>query len=248
MRIKQITTASAKGIRSYMEDYAIQVTSEEGTLVAVFDGHGGHSAAEKAAEYFPVFFSAEMLLWKSMTASAFRAAIGHLASTLYPMPSGSTLSAVYIPAAENVVYTAVLGDSPVLIGNKSEVWFGPDHNVRSNEAEADAARARGGFITGGYLFASLSGQGLQMARALGDFELNKVLSREPELQVSLVGEDDFILVATDGLFDPGHKNFKASADAVVELIRNPSTTAQDLVNDALNRQTGDNVTCTLLRL
>jgi serine/threonine protein phosphatase PrpC len=144
------------------------------------------------------------------------------------------------------VYTAVLGDSPILIKTETLVWSGPDHNVRTNPAEREAAEARGGYCDGAYLFRNMHSQGLQMARALGDSHLRGVISTEPEInEVPIVGSG-FILVATDGLFDPAHRKFEESKRQVLALIKDGAD-AQFLVGDAIRRQTHDNATAILAR-
>jgi serine/threonine protein phosphatase PrpC len=140
-----------------------------------------------------------------------------------------------------------MGDSPILIKDKDgKINISPDHNIRTNDAERRAAEDRGGFCDGGYLFASFDGMGLQMARALGDSHLNKVLSRLPDVYAVEINENSFVLVGTDGLFDPGHWNFKVEADAVVKLI-DEGADAAALVTRAVNIPTGDNVTAILAR-
>ena len=248
MHVQQISVAQNQGNRSYMEDYSVHVTFDDGSLFAVFDGHGGHETAQQASYAFPSYFKEAMDQQNRDIPLALRNTIIKLERDTRYMNSGSTLSAVYLPFEKDVAYTAVLGDSPILIGCDKGYWTSPKHNVRTNKPEADAARARGGFIDGGYLFTSLDGPGLQMTRSLGDKALDRVLSREPEQDTVKVLRGGYVLVATDGLFDPGHKDFLASADLIVDLIRDPNTTAQELVEDALRRRTGDNVTAILVRL
>jgi serine/threonine protein phosphatase PrpC len=250
MIIKTLTEAEAKGSRSYMEDTHFVSTRPEGTLLAVFDGHGGHEASERAFEQFASLFLVQMGKDVGDVSRALRASIFYLAETLRDYKDGTTLSAVYVPKEGNIVTAAVIGDSPILIGGSTSLWVGPDHNVRSNPAEADAVQERGGFIANGYAMEHYSGSGLQMGRALGDMGLSSILSTEPEIKEVLITNETFILVATDGLFDPGHRNHDAIGD-VVKLLRSGSHgefTAEDLVRNALYRKTGDNVTAILARL
>ncbi len=91
------------------------------------------------------------------------------------------------------------------------------------------------------------GSGLQMTRALGDATLSKVLDRTPEVSVRLLGAGSFVLVATDGAFDPGHNNTNGAIDEVVNLIESGNE-AQEIVDRALEIPTRDNVTALLVRL
>lgn len=250
MKIKTLTSAEAKGRRSYMEDFHFTSIRPEGTLLAVFDGHGGNEASEKAMLEFHAYFDFQLEMFeKGNIRDTYRTAVASLAEVLKDYQDGTTLSSVYIPTEGNIVTTAVLGDSPILIGGATSLWVGPDHNVRSNPAEADAVTERGGFIQNGYAWRRFDGQGLQMGRALGDAPLRQILSTEPEIRELLITDETFILVATDGLFDPGHSNPDAIGD-VVKLLRSGSHgefTAGELIQNALHRETGDNVTAILAR-
>jgi serine/threonine protein phosphatase PrpC len=165
------------------------------------------------------------------------------------MRAGSTASLVFIPKDESRVDVAVLGDSPVLVSRPDgSIWVSPEHNIRTNEAEADAAIKRGGFVHSGYLFASYDGDGLQMSRALGDYELDRVLSREPEVFSHVLGKDSWVLVCSDGAVDPGHGAAQANIDTIVRMIEDEDADAQDIVDRALAAKTGDNVTAILVRL
>jgi len=125
------------------------------------------------------------------------------------------------------------------------LWIAPEHNVRSNKAEADAAIARGGLIGGGYLMASYIGSGLQMSRAFGDASLSSVLNREPEIFTLNLDKYSWVLVATDGAFDPAHTS-DAGSKAVLDLVQYGKD-AQSIVDRALAVPTRDNVTAILWR-
>jgi serine/threonine protein phosphatase PrpC len=157
---------------------------------------------------------------------------------------------VFIPKDESRVDVAVLGDSPVLVSRPDgSIWVSPEHNIRTNEAEADAAIQRGGHISGGYLFASYRPEvGLQMSRALGDAHLDRVLSREPEVFSHVLGKDSWVLVCSDGAVDPGHGAAQANIDTIVRMIEDEDADAQDIVDRALAVPTRDNVTAILVRL
>jgi serine/threonine protein phosphatase PrpC len=262
MHINSVNVAAEKGNRDYMEDRYISYDKPEGILLAVFDGHGGSEASTyawgKLAPYFfesLAFFKEEFPSEKQVT-YALRDAIKQLAVHLADCEAGTTLSAVFIPTEGEMAYTAVLGDSPIIIKSESRdevlgmthftTWVGPDHNVRSNPTERMAAEARGGYCDGAYLYRNMHSQGLQMARALGDSHLRGVISTEPEInEVPIVGSG-FILVATDGLFDPAHRKFEESKRQVLALIKDGAD-AQYLVDNAVLRDTYDNATAILAR-
>ena len=159
------------------------------------------------------------------------------------------MSLVYVPLSlmDGKVWVAILGDSPVIVMDaEGKVDVSPMHNARSNPTERDAAIARGASFDGNYIYAGFSGPGLQMTRAMGDRELVRVINREPEVYSRIVGPDSFVLVATDGLFDPSHRNLEPEIATVVDQIQ-AGASAQTLVDRAIALPTGDNVTAVLVR-
>jgi serine/threonine protein phosphatase PrpC len=84
-----------------------------------------------------------------------------------------------------------------------------------------------------------------MGRALGDAELSPILSHEPEIsQVFPVGE--WLLIGSDGIFDPAHYDFKEAAEEIILAIE-LGDDAPRLVERAVAKPTRDNATCILVR-
>ena len=252
-----ITTARAQGNRYYQEDrYVVYKEIDTGgTLVCVMDGHGGEQSAEACYQsiHLHVWNGIKSLKTKD-TAERLRALVSILHEQTKDNQSGTTFSCVYLPKKSSKIWIAVLGDSPVIVSVVGDGYHvSPEHNVRSNEEEAKAAVARGGFIEGGYLFTDnpnydLTGPGLQMSRALGDAPLDRVLSREPTIYSLPFKRGDWALVCTDGLLSPSH-NKKAQKDRlehIVKLIKEGKN-ADNLTDDAIKAKTGDNVTAILIR-
>jgi len=216
--------------------------------MAVFDGHGGAQVSHLASERFPVLFVNEITEPGTTPAQAFERSIAKLNLETQHFVPGSTLSAVFVPAKGDTATCAVIGDSPIIVKDaEGKTNIGPEHNVRTNLAEAEAAKKRGGFVGGGYLYATYNGDGLQMARALGDSGLAKVLSRVPDIYEVKLGPSSFVIVATDGAFDPGHYEFTKAAEAVVALVEGGGDAAA-VVDRAVKIPTGDNVTAIVVRL
>lgn len=248
LTLTAVSTATAQGRRPYQEDRFFTFSSAEGLCFGVFDGHGGDTVADIAQEEFPGMLVDELGEPGATPQDVLLKAFARLNEATKSHYQGSSASVVFLPWSGDLVHVAVLGDSPVVIKRADgSIWHGPDHNVRSNKDEAAAAQARGGFIINGYLTAHFSGPGLQMARALGDVELAKVLSRTPEISTQVLGVGSFVLVATDGAFDPGHENTNEAADEIVALIQSGGD-AQAIVNRAVAIPTGDNVTALLVRV
>jgi serine/threonine protein phosphatase PrpC len=244
----EMTQASAKGHRSYQEDRSVVYwVPEEGYLLATFDGHGGEECADYCAKrlislYHEIRNSLLIVNYENLM----RAIFHYLHDETEHMGPGCAASIAFIPANGYETIVGVLGDAPVLIRKADgEIWLSPEHNVRTNPAEVDAAIARGGYVQSGYLFVRLSGSGLQMTRALGDRFLGTVLNREPEVFRLPTGPGSFVLVGTDGLFDPSHATHPS--DKIAQNIIDGAS-AQQLVDNALAVPTGDNVTAILVKL
>jgi serine/threonine protein phosphatase PrpC len=247
VNLKPITQATAKGGRPYQEDRLFKATMQEGVLIAIFDGHGGHETAHWASEEFHGLFVDAIGEPKATPRTAFKNAIHKLAIMTQAQGPGSTLSAVFIPAKGNTVTCAVLGDSPIIIKDaKGKINIGPEHNVRTNEVEAQRVRDLGGFVVDGYAYDNRFGGGLQMARALGDSSLARILSRVPDVYSVKVNKDSFVILASDGVFDPGHYNFHEAANTIVKLVEEGAE-AQALVDRAVQIRTGDNATAFVAR-
>lgn len=241
-----MTHASEKGRRTYQEDrHVVYWVPDEGYLLAVFDGHGGWEAAEVCAINLVSVFH-EHLTTRYAWENLLRVVFKELHEKTAHMSSGCAASIAFIPKNGKEAIVGVLGDAPVLVRKANgELWLSPEHNVRSNPAEVKAAEDRGGIVHGGYLYSGFRGGGLQMSRALGDVNLSTVLSREPEIFRLPLKAGDWVLVGSDGLFDPSHATHPS-----VEIGRmiDEGADATALVQHALDVPTNDNVTAILVKL
>lgn len=191
MKNTTISTYQERGPRSYQEDRIFFRKFPDYDILAVMDGHGGAAVAELTKSW---------LTTDHPQPTTLGAYVASLASRVMHTHMGTTLSLVAVTPTD--WYMAVLGDSPVAVITGDQVVMGPDHNVRTNAAEAQAVQDRGGYILGGYACSS-DGRGLQMSRALGDNQFSWI-SHEPELMRGSVSEETVIVVASDGCLDPGH--------------------------------------------
>lgn len=245
----RVSVGTAKGTRSQQEDRYLVLPTKAGLYLGVFDGHGGDECAAYCADVLP-----SILAHNPDTNPGLAAALAELDEETNTMDSGSTASIVFIPDGTREIRVAVIGDSPVIAKlNDGSIWVSPEHNVRSNRKEAEEAKKRGGIISGGYLYSSYSGNGLQMSRALGDYSLDKVLSRVPEMFSHTLSEDGFVMLATDGAIDPAHIGGQYGSAPVspisdiVHLIEKGADAGR-LVKNALDIPTRDNVTVILAQV
>lgn len=228
-----ITTKTIKGPRPYQEDrYFVGCTFDgHGEILAVMDGHGGDQCAEQIRQQLQVL---------NISGETLRHSVQQLAFNCAALDSGSTLSLVVIE--NDVAQVAVIGDSPVVIANGDDVWVSPEHNVRSNPAEAEAAQSRGAVICNGYACDPVSGAGLQMSRALGDRKLSKFISTEAEYFQIPLKAGAIVLVCSDGLVDPAHYS---SLHFTAEDLKDAD--ANSLIESARRRGLQDNATAVMWR-
>jgi serine/threonine protein phosphatase PrpC len=245
-----ITVATAQGSRTHQEDRMVNtlidlpgVSNGSGCLMAVFDGHRGAATAEKASQTLPDRFASVLKSQKGNVIEALRDTMHALAELTRKEVAGSTASIVYIPDEGRRAYAAVLGDSPVaFLDSGDQLHIGPDHNVRTNPAERLAAETRGAVYSGGYVEDSEApGTGLQMSRSLGDVDLDRILNREPEVYSVALGKKSLLVLGTDGLLEPYAGPLHQQMKRLVEMVRQGAD-AQMIVDDAIRRDTGDNVT------
>lgn len=246
------TVASEQGTRSYQEDRHVVGSYDVGgrsvLLLAVMDGHGGSETAELCTKELPKQFQNALEKDGADITEILRDVVEQLHKVTSGMHSGTTISLVALPKNERKAYIAILGDSPVIVSDRKGTFrVSPEHNARTNMAEREVAVKKGAEYGGGYLYEPNSGKGLQMSRALGDCELAQFLNREPEVYAVDLGEKSFVIVATDGVFDPRHKNTDLEVDRLSEMVARGAN-AEDLVQDAVKRQTGDNATAIVWRM
>lgn len=245
-----VTSAQEQGPREYQEDRSfykrIKNPDCHGWLLAIMDGHIGSSVAELCAKEIENLFVLQ-------DADHAEEALLHLASDLnaktFNHSAGSTLSVACVLEDQRRVSIAILGDSPVIVlDSYGELHVSPEHNVRSNLKEREAAINRGGMYEDGYIFDKFDrnyDRGLQMSRALGDAYLGSVLSHEPEIYT--ISDPQWILVASDGLLDPSHANSKTLLGEIQEYAK-AGASAKKLMSWAVARGLRDNATVLVWRL
>lgn len=240
-----VTSAVLEGKKGTQEDRhfykRIGGPKFHGWLLAVMDGHGGSAVSELCVKEIGEAFK---LSDPADTEDALKDLVLRLdlkTSDFYEM--GTTLSVACILESHNKVSVAILGDSPVIVlDKKNKLHVSPEHNVRSNPDELEAAKKRGGVVLYDYLYVRGGDYdyGLQMSRGLGDSALQNVLSREPEIYT--IKDPVWVLVASDGLIDPGHR---ANSKKLHEQIENYAKRRDDgtnLIQWAETRFPRDNVT------
>lgn len=258
------------GPRSTNEDQHIQIDDlrchlgsqcswgEPTAFYAIFDGHGGPGAAafmkNNALRFF--FKDAELPQasdidkkflhdLESCLRRSFLLADGALADEHSAVDSycGTTALTALILGRNLVVANA--GDCRAVLCRKGiAVQLSQDHRPTC-QVERKRVENLGGTIECGYLNGELA-----VTRALGDWYMKlpfgsaSPLIAEPEVQWSVLGEDDeFLIIGCDGIWDV------ISNQEAINLVRralrvhdDPQQCAEELVKQALRQDTCDNVT------
>nr|KJB29101.1 hypothetical protein B456_005G084400 [Gossypium raimondii] len=241
--------SSFKGKRPSMEDfYETRISEVDGQMVAffgVFDGHGGSRTAEylknnlfKNLSTHPDFIkdtkTAIVETFKQTDADYLNEEKGQ------QKDAGSTASTAVLLGDRLLV--ANVGDSRVVASRAgSAVPLSIDHKPDRSDERLRIEDA-GGFIiwAGTWRVGGI----LAVSRAFGDKLLKPYVVAEPEIQEEEIDGVDFIIIASDGLW-----NVLSNEDAValVQHITDAEAAARKLIKEAYARGSSDNITCVVVR-
>ncbi|KAI8531425.1 hypothetical protein RHMOL_Rhmol11G0135900 [Rhododendron molle] len=241
--------SSFKGKRSSMEDfYETSISEVDGQMVAffgVFDGHGGSRTAEylknnlfKNLSSHPDFIKDT----KSAIVEAFRQTDADYLNEAkgQQKDAGSTASTAVLLGDRLLV--ANVGDSRVVACRAgSAVPLSIDHKPDRSD-ERQRIEQAGGFII--WAGTWRVGGVLAVSRAFGDKLLKPYVVAEPEIQEEEIDGIDFIIIASDGLW-----NVLSNKDAVtiVQDIKDAEAASRKLIQEAYARGSSDNITCVVVR-
>ncbi|GER49700.1 protein phosphatase 2C family protein [Striga asiatica] len=252
-------SCAEKGPKQYMEDEHICIDDlplhlgdtasfpSPGAFYGVFDGHGGTDAAcfvrTNILKYIVdnSFFPA--CLEKAIKSAYLKADYTFADDTSVDISSGTTALTAFISGRKMIVANA--GDCRAVLGKRGKaIEMSRDHKPNYT-SERLRIEKLGGAIYDGYLNGQLS-----VSRALGDWHMKGPkgsacpLSAEPELQETLLSEDDeFLIMGCDGLWDVMSSQCAVSmARKELMLHNDPERCSRELVREALKRNTCDNLT------
>ncbi|KAK3248020.1 hypothetical protein CYMTET_35854 [Cymbomonas tetramitiformis] len=257
---------ASQGSRTYMED-AVTVEEDISSFLrreqaevvgscsyfGVYDGHGGTESAEFVRDrLLPNIISQESFpeaIGKSMH-DAFLQTDAQLRDTEGVKSdndfSGTTAIAIFL--SESTLHIANCGDSRVVMSSRGKaIALSSDHKPTMPE-ETSRIKAARGFIEDGYL----NGQ-LGTGRALGNWYMDLKddspdgtpgpLTARPDTSSRDVCEgDEFLLIACDGLWDVfSNQNAVEYARQQLRVHNDPQTCSEELVKEALRRNSTDNI-------
>ncbi|XP_039125605.1 probable protein phosphatase 2C 57 isoform X2 [Dioscorea cayenensis subsp. rotundata] len=160
------------------------------------------------------------------------------------LASGTTALAALIIGRSLVVANA--GDCRAVLCRRGKaIEMSRDHKPACS-VEKKRIEASGGYIYDGYLNGLLN-----VARAIGDWHMEGLkdrngmgpLSAVPEvMQVRLTNEDEFLIIGCDGVWDVFRsQNAVDFARRKLQEHNDPAICCKELVDEALKRKTGDNL-------
>ncbi|XP_039123889.1 probable protein phosphatase 2C 27 [Dioscorea cayenensis subsp. rotundata] len=218
-----------------------------GAFYGVFDGHGGTDAASFVRENL-LRFIIEDTHFPNYVGKAIKSAFmktDHAIADSISIDKSSGTTALTALIFGRTLHIANAGDCRAVLGKRGRaVELSRDHKPNCHSERLRIERL-GGMVYDGYLNGQLS-----VARALGDWHMKgpkgsvSPLSAEPELQeTTLSEEDEFLIMGCDGLWDV------MSSQCAVTIVRkgliahnDPQKCARELVQEALRRNTCDNLT------
>lgn len=243
------------------------------TYYAIFDGHGGEECAEFLRDNYHYYLRKALLTeiennsFDNVSDTVSKSLISSWAITDQKFKDaykdrankwGAT--AVIVLIIGDRIFWANIGDArAVLSRNGKAINLSKDHKVNREDEQA-RIRNDGGYIVLGRVLGRLA-----ITRAFGDFEcknidvenkdtgeteLKSFILSEPEIREIQIDprDDEFILLASDGLFD------RYSSQEVVDYVKgklskyqsyekNPQKICHELMDECLGKGIGsDNVT------
>eukprot|EP01118_Nematostelium_gracile_P006354 TRINITY_DN2046_c0_g1_i1.p1 TRINITY_DN2046_c0_g1~~TRINITY_DN2046_c0_g1_i1.p1 ORF type:complete len:646 (+),score=80.02 TRINITY_DN2046_c0_g1_i1:54-1991(+) len=246
-----VHTYSSQGRRHHMEDRLLFVPHltphTPGLFAAVFDGHGG----DQAADFARYHLYNEMVRQPSFPndmGEALRCAFLSTDRLFCGRGDRSGTTATVCVVYMDTLYVANVGDSCAMLvrAHSDALQLTAEHRA-SHHSEKVRVKEHGGVVVwyqGGW---RVNGQ-LTVSRAIGDTAHKACVISEPQVsQWQLTDEDQFVVMASDGLWDT------MSQVQVVEYVRdryhNRDTNiniANDLAQEALRRNSNDNISVLIL--
>ncbi|XP_057532502.1 probable protein phosphatase 2C 11 [Amaranthus tricolor] len=238
-----------KGKRASMEDYfETKISEVDGQMVAffgVFDGHGGPRTAEYLKNNLfnnlcshPDFIKDT----KSAIVESFKQTDTNYLSEEkgQQKDAGSTASTALLIGDRLLV--ANVGDSRVVASRDgSAIPLSIDHKPDRTD-ERQRIEDAGGFVI--WAGTWRVGGVLAVSRAFGDKLLKQYVTAEPEIMEQEIDGVDFIIIASDGLWNI------ISNKATVSLVQNindAEAASRKLTEEAFARGSSDNITCLVVR-
>lgn len=200
----KISSRAEQGQRTYMEDEILHANNLHYYLSAVFDGHGGKRTSKFLKDHFVDYFESALAITGYDIRKSLFITIKQINQTVLQKSregwttSGSTANVVVICKKSKRLFLLNVGDSRTIICQKDNSgWSTKDHKASDNNEQSQIYK-RGGYVSQeGRVMGTLL-----LSRAVGDIDVSKVISCQPEIFVRKINKKmRFLIQATDGLYD-----------------------------------------------
>ncbi|KAL5707707.1 protein-serine/threonine phosphatase [Ranunculus cassubicifolius] len=221
-------------------------------LFGIFDGHRGAAAAQFSACALPGFLKhSQSAISPSDALSqafvktdvAFRSelTLQHNSKRLMQKDRYPGCTAIVAMIIKDALFIANAGDCRTVLCRGGHVIALSQDHVASRIEERERVVRAGGHVRWQVDTWRVGPAALQVTRSIGDDDLKPAVTAEPEItETILTFEDEFIVMASDGLWDV------VSNDEVVSIIRDtvkePGMCSKRLATEAAERGSKDNIT------
>lgn len=234
-----------------MEDFHVakfvQVHGHELGLFAIYDGHLGDSVpAYLQKNLFANILKEEEFWTDPMRAisKAYERTDQAILSHNPDLGRGGSTAVTAILVNGQKLWIANVGDSRAVLSRKGQaIQMSTDHEPNT---ERGSIEDRGGFVSNmpGDV-ARVNGQ-LAVSRAFGDKNLKSHLRSDPDVRGADISPDtDLVILASDGIWKVVSN--QEAVDIAIK-IKDPLKAAKQLVAEALNRDSKDDISCVVVRL
>ncbi|OIV91577.1 hypothetical protein TanjilG_08989 [Lupinus angustifolius] len=233
-----------------MEDYHVAkfvtLNGEELGLFAIYDGHLGDTVPAYLQKHLFSNILKEDEFWTDPSSSIIKAYETTDQAVLSHDPDlgrGGSTAVTAILINNQKLWVANVGDSRAVLSKGGvAIQMSIDHEPNT---ERGFIENKGGFVSNlpGDV-ARVNGQ-LAVSRAFGDKNLKSHLRADPDVDQDDIDSDtELLILASDGVW-----KVMANQEAVdiARRIRDPQKAAKQLVDEALDRESKDDISCIVVR-
>ncbi|XP_031739476.1 probable protein phosphatase 2C 10 isoform X2 [Cucumis sativus] len=235
-----------------MEDYHVakfvQIQEHELGLFAIYDGHLGESVPAYLQKHLFSNILKEEEFWvdpNSSISKAYEKTDQAILSHSSDLGRGGSTAVTAILINGQRLWVANVGDSRAVLSRGGEaVQMTIDHEPNTN-TERRTIENKGGFVSNmpGDV-PRVNGQ-LAVSRAFGDKSLKSHLRSDPDIRdINVDANTDILILASDGLW-----KVMANQEAVdiARRIKDPLKAAKQLITEALEKESKDDISCIVVR-
>lgn len=249
----------SQGTRPYMQDrHFAGLLCDETHFFAVYDGHGrnGEEVAQHCAD--KLYENVQKLIEEGLDiGTALRRAFFTTDETAPGAAEAGSTAAVVI-LQNDMYWIAHCGDSRVIVGDDQGCSNSTEDHLPTRSDERDRIDAADGCVI--YLDGTCRVMGvLAVSRSLGDHSLRQYgVTAEPDIRiVTRRPEDEFILIASDGLFSVmsneeawglARRSLQRATERGVDKRMSAKIAANVLVKVSESRGLRDNLTVIVVNL